>query len=303
MADLSARVWIALAAVYIVWGSTYLAIAIGIETLPPLVMAGTRFGFAGLLLLAIVGRKMPRRPTLEELRNAAIIGTALCLGGNGLVTIAEARIASGTAALLVATVPLWLASLDRVVLGARLSRGVTAGLLVGFIGTALLVQPGGTGDMIGALQVAAAAALWASGSLFARRSAAVAPPLANIGFQMLFGGLATLVVATLGGEWSELDLSAMSASSAYAWLYLVFAGSLIGYTAYVWLLRNAPTSVVGTYAYVNPVIAVSLGMVIRDERLAGQTLLGGAIVLASVAVIVATGKRKRSVSDMPVEPA
>jgi drug/metabolite transporter (DMT)-like permease len=120
---------------------------------------------------------------------------------------------------------------------------------------------------------------------------------------MLFGGLATLVVATVGGEWSELDLGAMSASSAYAWLYLVFAGSLIGYTAYVWLLRNAPTSVVGTYAYVNPVIAVSLGMLIRDERLAGQTLLGGAIVLASVAVIVATGQRSTKATDMPVEPA
>lgn len=303
MANLSARVWIALAAVYIVWGSTYLAIAIGIETLPPLIMAGTRFGFAGLLLLIFVGHKIPKRPTLEELRNAAIIGTALCLGGNGLVTIAEARIASGTAALLVATVPLWLASLDRVFLGTRQTRGVTVGLLVGFVGTALLVQPGGTGDTVGALQVAAAAALWAAGSLFARRSAAVDPPLANIGFQMLFGGLATLVVATIGGEWADLDLAAMSASSAYAWLYLVFAGSLIGYTAYVWLLRNAPTSVVGTYAYVNPVIAVSLGMLIRDERLAGQTLLGGAIVLASVAVIVAAGQRRRSPNEMPVEPA
>lgn len=303
MSNLSMRVWVALAAVYIVWGSTYLAIAIGIETLPPLLMAGTRFGFAGLLLLAVVGRRMARRPTLEELRNAWIVGTALCLGGNGLVTIAEARIASGTAALLVATVPLWLASMDRLVLGARLTRDATLGLMVGFVGTALLVRPGGTGDVIGALEVTAAAGLWAAGSLFARRSAAVDPPLANIGLQMFFGGLSTLVVATIGGEWARLRLDAVSASSGFAWLYLVFAGSIIGYTAYVWLLRNAPTSIVGTYAYVNPVIAVSLGVLVRDERLTGQTMLGGMIVLASVAVIVATGARSRARTQMPAEPA
>lgn len=294
MTNLSARVWIALAAVYVVWGSTYLAIAVAIETLPPLLMGGTRFMTAGLILLVVVARKMSRRPTLEELRNAWIVGTALCLGGNGLVILAEARISSGTAALLVATVPLWLAGLDRVVLGVRLRRGVVVGLVVGFVGTALLVRPGGTGDVIGALEVVAAAGFWAAGSLFARKSVAADPPLANIGLQMLLGGCSMAVVGTLAGEWGTVSVDAFSRASVFAWIYLVLAGSLIGFTAYVWLLRNAPTSIVGTYAYVNPVIAVSLGAVILNERLAVQTLIGGAIVLLSVAVIVAGNARAKA---------
>lgn len=285
------RALLALAALYVIWGSTYLAIAVGIETLPPLAMAGTRFIVAGGVMTAIAWHRLERRPTRIELRNAAIVGTGLCLGGNGLVTVAEQSIASGTAALLVATVPLWLTGLDRIVFGVRLSRLTVAGLVAGFIGTAILVRPGGSGEVLGALLVVAAAFLWASASLFARRSPAVSSPSVNVGLQMIFGGISTLIAATAAGEWSDLDLVSVSRASWIAWAYLIVAGSIAGFSAYVYLLRNVDTHVTGTYAYVNPVIAVALGTVILDERLDVATIAAGLIVCASVAAIIIGGRR------------
>lgn len=292
------RALLALLALYVIWGSTYLAIAVGIETLPPLLMAGARFVVAGGLLCAFAWHRLERRPTGIELRNAAIIGTGLCLGGNGLVTVAEQRISSGTAALLVATVPLWLTGFDRLVFGVRLSRLSVIGLIAGFAGTGLLVRPGGSSDPLGAFLVVAAAFLWAAASLYARRSPAVSSPSVNVGLQMVFGGIATLIAATAVGEWSDLDLGAVSRASALAWVYLVVAGSIAGFSAYVYLLRNVETHVAGTYAYVNPVIAVILGAVILDEQLDAPTILAGLAVCAAVAVII-IGGRGRKTADAP----
>lgn len=293
----------ALWAIYLIWGSTYLAIAVGIRTLPPLVMAGTRFVVAGLVMLAVTWRSAPRRPNRIEVRNAAIIGTALCLGGNGLVTIAESRIASGTAALVVATVPLWLAGLDRLLFGTRLSRLAVGGLLAGFAGVALLVRPGGASDLVGILEVVAAAAIWACGSLFARRSDAADPPSLNVGLQMFAGGISTLAVATVGGEWARLDLSAVSLESTLAWLYLIVAGSIAGFSAYIWLLRNTPTSVAGTYAYVNPIIAIVLGTMFLDERLEVETVIAGGIIIVAVAAIIAGSGRIVPAETAAEQPA
>lgn len=304
MRSFAPRAILALVALYVIWGSTYLAIAVGIETLPPFAMAGTRFVVAGTVMCALAWHRLERRPTWIELRNAAIVGTGLCLGGNGLVTVAEERIASGTAALIVATVPLWLTGLDRLLFGVRLSRAAVAGLVAGFAGTALLVRPGGTGDTLGALLVVAAAFLWASASLFARRSATVSSPSVNVGLQMIFGGISTLIAATIAGEWSGFDPGTVSRASWLAWGYLIVAGSIAGFSAYVYLLRNVDTHVTGTYAYVNPVIAVALGAVILDERLNASTLIAGLIVCASVAAIILGGRRRAvPVAGGGVQPA
>jgi drug/metabolite transporter (DMT)-like permease len=292
------RALLALASLYIIWGSTYLAIAVGIETMPPFAMAGARFVVAGAVMCAFAWHRLPARPTWIQLRNAAIVGTGLCLGGNGLVTVAEERIASGTAALLVATVPLWLTGLDRLFFGTRLRGLSVAGLVAGFAGTALLVRPGGTSDTFGAVLVVLAAFLWASASLFARRSAAVASPSVNVGLQMVFGGVATLIAATLAGEWGRLDLANVSTASWIAWAYLIVAGSIAGFSAYVYLLRNVPTHVAGTYAYVNPVIAVFLGAVILDERLNASTIIAGLVVCVSVAAIILGGRKRKPAAEL-----
>lgn len=300
MRSLPSRTWLALLSIYVIWGSTYLAIAIGIDTMPPFAMAGARFVVAGVLMCAFAWHRLERAPTAIELRNAAIVGTGLCLGGNGLVTVAEQRISSGTAALLVATVPLWLTGLDRLRHGVRLSRLTVAGLVVGFVGTALLVRPGGSSDSFGAALVVLAAFLWAAASLYARRSASVSSPSVNVGLQMVFGGIVTLVAASAAGEWADLDLAGISTASWLAWGYLVIAGSIVGFSAYVYLLRNAPTHVTGTYAYVNPVIAVVLGALVRDESVTVTTIVAGLAVCASVAAIILGG---RATTERPGAPA
>lgn len=303
MPHFSPRAWLALISLYIIWGSTYLAIAYGIESMPPLIMAGTRFVVAGAIMMAFTWHKVRRWPTWVEVRNATIIGTGLCLGGNGLVTIAEARISSGIAALIVATVPLWLTGLDRLFFGRRLAPMTVAGLVLGFAGTGLLVRPGGATDTVGALLVVAAAGLWASASLFARKSVTVPNPSANVGLQMLLGGFATLLAATFGGEWGDLDVGSITMASWVAWVYLIVAGSIAGFSAYVWLLRNVETHIAGTYAYVNPVIAVVLGAVFREERLELLTLAAGGIVVLSVAAILAGGSNREVSESLPPEPA
>lgn len=301
--SLSPRAWLALISIYLIWGSTYLAIAVGIETMPPLLMAGARFIVAGGIMMAFTWHRIARLPSWIEVRNATLVGTGLCLGGNGLVTIAEGRIASGMAALLVATVPLWLTGMDRLFFGVRLAKVTVVGLVLGFLGTALLVRPGGSADTIGALLVVAAAFLWASASLYARRSVVVPVPAANTGLQMLMGGIATLVAATLGGEWGDLDLAGISTASWLAWAYLVVAGSIAGFSAYVWLLRNVDTHIAGTYAYVNPVIAVILGAAILDERINAGSLAAGGIIVLSVAAIIAGGTKRRGPIEPPPEPS
>ncbi len=277
-------VWAALVAVYVIWGSTYLGIEVGMRTMPTLLMLSLRFLVAGAVLWLLVGRG--QRPTLRHWRSAVLIGGALLLFGNGGVAIAQETIDTGTVALIVGSVPLWLALLDRVFLGQRLAPAAVVGLVVGFGGVALLAGGAGGGSLTGAAVVLVGSLAWAAGSLYARRAAMPPRPLAGAALQMLAGGVLLGLGGLARGEAGEVDVGAVSGESVVALAYLIVVGSLVGFTAYAWLLRNAPTSLVGTYAYVNPVVAVALGTLVLDEPLSASVLVGGAAILAAVVLIV-----------------
>ena len=282
----SPAVWAALVAVYGIWGSTYLAIELATRTAPTLLVLSVRFLVAGALLWMFVGGG--QRPTRGQWWAAPLVGAGLLLAGNGGVGIGQQTVDTGTVALIVASVPLWLALLDRVFLGQRLSRLAVVGLAVGFGGVALLVVPSGGdgGELRGSLVVLVGSLAWAAASLYARGADVPGKPLVGAAMQMLAGGVLLGVAGLLTGEADEIDVSAISGETAAAWVYLVLVGSLVGFTAYVWLLRNAPISLVGTYAYVNPVVAVLLGTLFLDEALGARTLVGGAVILAAVVLIV-----------------
>jgi drug/metabolite transporter (DMT)-like permease len=292
-----AHVWVALGIVYVVWGSTYLAIRIMVETVPPLLGAGVRFFTAGALLLAVLAAR--GRSVVVPWRSfaaAALIGVLLPFGGNGVVTVAERHVPSGLAALLIASVPLWVV-VYRVVLGRERVAGRTlAGVLVGFAGVALLVAPGGQHGvhLIGLVLCILAAGSWALGSFLASRLPMPSDLLVSTGWQMLVGGAAMVIVAVPAGELGQTHLGALSARSLGAFAFLVTIGSLVAFTAYAWLLQNAPISLVATYAYVNPVVAVFLGWLVLDERLTTLTAVGAAVIVAAVAFIVSQGRRSRS---------
>ena len=286
-----AAIGAALAAVYFFWGTTYLAIRVAVETIPPFLMASIRFLIAGAILYPIAVRMGDRegdRPTRRHWRSAVIIGTALLLGGNGLVTAAERTIDSGIAALMVATVPLWLVVFGRVVLRDRISGREWLGIAAGLVGLALLVNPTGVGalDPVGGGLLVLAPMAWAAGSLYARRAPLPSRPLVGTAMEMLAGGAVLGIVGVAIGELGRLDLAAISAASLVSVAYLVVFGSILAFSAYVWLLRVTRTSLAGTYAYVNPVVAVLLGWAILDERVTLQTLLAGGVIVAAVALIV-----------------
>jgi drug/metabolite transporter (DMT)-like permease len=281
----------ALAVVYVVWGSTYLGIAVAIETLPPLLMAAARFLLAGALLYALSTRfgdgeddPVGRRQWLAALGT----GGALFMVGNGGVVWGQQTVASGIAALLIATVALWIVVLDRVLFGRRLTRRELVGLLVGFGGLAVLVDPSGGVDPAGAAVLAVAAVGWATGSLLSRGAALPRRPLVAASLQMLAGGVLLAVAGVVTGELSEVDLGAASQRSVAAFAYLVLFGSLLAFSAYAWLLRATRTSLVATYAYVNPVVAVGLGWLFLDEEITARTLLAGGVIVAGVALIIGT---------------
>jgi drug/metabolite transporter (DMT)-like permease len=300
----SAKVWAALAVVYVVWGSTYLAIDVGVRTMPPFLMLAARFLVAGGVLYAAVAARegrLLRPPPLREWRAAFLIGAALLLVGNGTVGWAEDRgVDTGTAAIIIASMPLWLALFDRLLYGRRLTATVIAGLVVGFAGVAILVSPGAGASGVGELALVVSSAVWAIGSLRARGETASSPLLAAA-MQMLAGGALLALAATALGEWNDFEPAQVSAASAAAFVYLVLVGSLLAFSAYTWLLRVAPTSLVGTYAYVNPLIAVVLGTIVLDEGLTWRLLLGGGIVVAAVAVIVSGTRapRRRALASAP----
>jgi drug/metabolite transporter (DMT)-like permease len=294
-------VWAALLALYVIWGSTYLGIEVASRTFPPLLMLSLRFLVAGAILWALVGRGL--RPTRRHWLSAAIVGGALLLFGNGGVAIAQRTVDTGTVALIVGSVPLWLALLDRVFVGQRLSRLAVVGIVVGFVGVALLVVPSGDhgAELGGALIALVGSLVWAAGSLYARGAEMPERPLAGAALQMLAGGVLLALAGLARGELADVEPAGVSGETALAFVYLVVVGSLVGFSAYVWLLRNAPTSLVGTYAYVNPVVAVLLGTIFLDEALAARTLVGGAIILAAVVLIVsarpvATAARRGAVA-------
>ena len=292
----TAQVVTAFAAVYIVWGSTYLGIRFAIETLPPLLMASVRFLFAGSLLYGWAIARGASHPTARQWRAAAIVGVLLFVGGNGAVVLAEQWVPSGLVALLVAAVPLWLVLLDWL-WGSRTSPGPRAlvGLAAGFLGVALLVGSpdvgarGGRG-LLGAGLVVAGSLAWAAGSIYSRHAPRPERPRMWVAMQMLLGGAFLLPVAAMTGELSRFDPAAVSTRSVVALLYLVFIGALVGFTAYIWLLTVSTPARVGTYAYVNPVVALFLGWALADEHVAPGALVAAAVIVGSV-VLITTGGR------------
>ena len=289
-----ARLIAAFAAVYIVWGSTYLAIRFAVETLPPLLMAGARFLLAGGILLAWARLREPDcRTTRVDWRTGLISGALLLLGGNGLVVWAEQRVPSGIAALLVAVVPLWMVLLDWMRPGGKRPHAlVFAGLGLGLFGLALLVgfdalQGHGRGEVsiAGAVVLVLASLSWAAGSLYTKHAPKASSALNASATQMIAGGLCLVAVATIVGEFGTMDLAHASTRSVLGFLYLVTFGSLVGFTAYVYLLAHTTAARASTYAYVNPVVAVILGWALADEPVTSRTLLAAAVILAAVVII------------------
>jgi drug/metabolite transporter (DMT)-like permease len=291
--------WAALATIYIVWGSTYLAIRVMVETMPPLLAAGMRYLVAGGIfwaILRIASGAERVRATPRQLAGAALIGTLLCFGGNGLVTIAERDVPSGLAALIMGAMPLWVLVM-RAGHGERVPRATLAGVTVGFAGLAVLVLPGdrpGDAPLGPVLVVVAASVSWACGAFYSPRTALPADSLASTAWQMLFGGAGMLAVGTIAGELGDVRVEAFSADSVIAFIYLISAGSLLAFTAFVWLLQNAPVSTVMTYAYVNPVVAVFLGWAILSEEITLTVVIGAVAIVLSVATVV---RRESSAAD------
>jgi drug/metabolite transporter (DMT)-like permease len=288
--------WGCLLVVYLVWGSTYLAIRVGVETMPPLLMAAVRNLVAGLIMFPLAMRS--RRgaagfwPSRAEWLGCAIVGVLL-LVANGAVGIGEQTVPSGLAALLVATVPLWLLGIDAALNHARLGLAPLAGLALGLAGVGLLsglggVLGGGSGriSVVGVIIILAAAATWALGTIMARRVTIPSSPALASGMQLLCGGVVLLAVAGAGGEFGSLHLAQVSARSWLALGYLIVAGSIVAYSAYGIAVRALPTATVATYAYVNPVIAVLLGTLILNERLSPAMLAGGALIVGAVVLVV-----------------
>jgi len=280
----------AFVALYIIWGSTYLAILFAIETIPPFLMAGIRFLVAGSILYVWGRARGAARPVRREWVAASVVGGLLLLGGNGAVVWAEQRVPSGAAALLVATVPLWMVVLDWLRPGGVRPTGrVVLGLAVGFAGLGLLVGPsdlgGGSIDVIGALVLVIGSLSWASGSIYARGAKLPSSPLLVNGMEMLAGGVLLVLAGLVTGEASALNLAAVSGRSLAALAYLVVFGSLIGYSAYTYLLGATTPARVSTYAYVNPVVAVFLGWALAGEPLTPRVLVATAVILGAVALI------------------
>lgn len=282
----------AFAAVYLIWGSTYLAIRYALETLPPFLMAGTRFMVAGALLYAWARLREAPRPARKDWGAAAVIGGLLLLGGNGLVVWAEQRVPSGLAALLVATEPLWIVLLNWARPGGQRPSGkVALGLLIGFAGMVLLVGPeelaggGRRVDTLGGTAVIMAALSWATGSIYSLRANLPKSALLAAAMQMIAGGMLLLVVGSVTGEWAKLDIRVVSLLSAGALTYLIVFGSLVAYSSYGWLLRVTTPARAATYAYVNPIVAVLLGWAVAREPLSARMLIAAAVIVASVVLI------------------
>ena len=292
----------AFAAIYIFWGSTYLAIKYAIETLPPFMMAGARFVIAGAILYLIASfSKDYEKPKFVHWKTSFVVGTLLLLGGNGGVVFAEHYISSSLAALLVATEPFWIVLLSWLWLKkSRPNLKVVSGLALGFLGVWLLISGqganGATADnsmqIFGAIAVIAAAMCWATGSIYGLRAPVPKSAILTSGMQMFSGGLVLLVVSLIFGEWTSFNVAEVSNNSWFGLIYLIIFGSLIGFTAYSWLLKNAQPAMVATYAYVNPIIAVLLGWLIAGESFTGQMLIGAGIIVGSVVLITSHDKNE-----------
>jgi len=285
--SLTARAWLALGTVYIVWGSTYLGIALAGETIPPIFAAGIRFLLAGALMGGFVALRRgidPFRVGRSELGSAALVGVLL-LGANALLFVAERHVPIGLASLLIASVPLWIV-LMRTVTGDRPGRVALIGVGTGFVGIAVLVRPTASASALGILLVLGSAFVWATGSFASSKLSLPEDPFVATTLQMLAGGTLLLPIGLAFPGAESLDPSTWSWRSIVGLVYLVLIGSLVGYTAYVWLLANLPISTVATYAYVNPVVAIVLGVIFLDEGVTWQILVGAVVVLVSVALVI-----------------
>jgi drug/metabolite transporter (DMT)-like permease len=304
------QVWTALWLVYVLWGSTYLGIAFVVDTMPPLVAMGLRFGTAALVVAALVVARRGvagLRVTRRQARSAAVVGLLLLLGGNGGVALAEnADLPSGMAALLVAVIPLWVVLL-RWLARDTPPRRTVAGVGLGFVGLAVLLLPGARPEgvaLLAVLTVLGGAFLWSLGSFYATRAELPEDGLTTAAVEMGVASVALVLVGLARGE--RLDVAEVSTASWLGLGYLVVFGSLVAYTAYSWLLSVAPVSQVATYAYVNPVVAVALGAALRDEDITVLTVVGGAVTVLAVAVVVREeGRRRRQRVVLPPtrEPA
>ncbi|MBE0680501.1 MAG: EamA family transporter [Anaerolineales bacterium] len=286
------KIWIPLLALYIVWGSTYLGIKVAIETIPPFFHAGIRFLISGIILVVWQRSTGQSMPTRKQWVSTAIIGTLLLLGGNGLVAWAEQFIPSGIAALIIGSVPMFLVVAEAIrPNGVKPNWQAILGLLIGFVGIFILVGPaeisGSTTKLntFGVIALLAACLFWATGSIYSKSADLPKSSLMSTGAQMLMGSISLFIVSGITGELNNWEISAVSYRSIYGLLYLIFAGSLIGFASYGWLLQNAPISLVATYAYVNPIVAVLLGNWIGNEPLEPRIWLATVIIIGSVMFI------------------
>ena len=290
------RIWIALIAVYLIWGSTYLAIRYVVETIPPFIGMGMRFISAGIVLYIWRISKGDAVPTRRQWRDAGIIGLLLLVGGNGLVSWSEQFVPSGIAALLISTVPIWMVVIESFRRGGEKPKIRTIiGLVLGFSGVALMIGPGELSSEIGALHplgliaLPVGALLWSLGSVYSKSADLPSSSLMTTSAEMLIGSAGLFLVGTLRGEWSLFNFDAVTNASWAGLLYLAVVGSLGGFVAYAYLLRNAPISLVSTYAYVNPVIAIFLGTWIAQETLNERTIIAAMVILGAV-ILITTGK-------------
>jgi drug/metabolite transporter (DMT)-like permease len=295
-------IWAGILTLYLVWGSTYLGIRVAIDTIPPFVMAGIRFVIAGLVLLGWSVLREGRSfvwPTAREWRDTTIVGAFLLLGGMGLVSWGEQTVHSGIAALMVAMMPVWVAVLSWLFLKEKLAPAAIVGIVIGIAGVAILVGPNGApaegADPSGVLALIFSPISWAIGSMYsANRAQLPQRPLVATGGQMLAGGVLLSLVGLITGEWAAFSPAAVSLDSLLALAYLTVIGSLLAFTTYGWLLRVAPLQFIATYAYVNPVVAVILGVVILNEPLTPRTLIAGAVIVFAVALIITARGRMRA---------
>ncbi|PKD40720.1 EamA family transporter [Methylomonas sp. Kb3] len=285
---MKAKVWAALLAVYLVWGSTYLMIRFVVETLPPFLSAGLRFLVSGAILLAWRRLAGDAAPTFRQWRSAAVVGILLLLGGNGLVCWAEQTVPSGVAALIIGAVPMFLVMADALrPNGTRPTLRVLVGLVIGFMGIYLLVGPTAFSDGIpvnlsGVAALLLASLLWALGSIYSKTADLPKTALMTTGAEMLTGGFALLLVSALSEQWDVFNLAQVSVNSWLALAYLIVFGSMIGFASYAWLLQNAPIPLVATYAYVNPLVAVFLGSWFANEPLTPRVLSAAAIIIGAI---------------------
>lgn len=301
------KILVAFAAIYTIWGTTYLAIRLAVETIPPFFMAGIRFLIAGLIVFVFLRARHVPLPRRFHWRSAAMIGAFMIVGGNGFVTWSEQQVPSSIAALVIATVPLWITLFNWLIYrGGRPGKQIVIGLVLGFIGISLLIGPGqifgtATFDLLSLLILLMAPILWSFGSLYSRQASLPNNVFMSVAMEMLVGGVLLMIAGLITGEANVLNVAAISTRSLVAMLYLTVFGSIIALTAYVWLLKTVHPSRVATYTYVNPVIAIILGWLVLSEPITFQMLI--AVVIIILAVVLITTVRQKKEAARPKSPS